>query len=339
MPVGAAALGHVFVSYSTADRALAEKLLRNLEAKGVRIWMAPRDIQPGSDYSEAIADALDRSTAVVALVSDSANLSRHVKAEIEIAFSRGKPLFPVRFRDIAPTKGLSLFLGLGHWTDLFGSDEASNLDRLAAALLAPEKGGAITPVPARPQPPAPRSSPPRAGSKILWATIGFSLLVISTVIVLAVLRTPAPSGRGATPVAVRTQMADTGIPSPPAQPARIATPSNPNGQAPDADALAVVTQFYAALSEGDGATAASLVVPEKRRSGFLSAAALTQFYGSLAAPLEIAEIAMGPDGRVRARYHYWISQSRACDGTSFVRVITSSDGTPLIAGIEAPGGC
>lgn len=182
-------LGHIFLSYSTTDRHLADDLLRRLESKNLRVWMAPRDVRPGSDYSESIQDAIETSAAVVALVSGEANRSRHVRAEIEIAFSCGKPLFPVRFSDIAPAKGLALFLGLGHWTDLFGADEAANLDRLAAAL------GQVRAVPEpQPPPPPPRSPPaappPRKGKANKWmiAAICLSLAVILGVAVLAILR-------------------------------------------------------------------------------------------------------------------------------------------------------
>jgi hypothetical protein len=196
--------GHVFLSYSTADRPLAETLLRRLESKGVSVWIAPRDIPPGSDYSEAIENALDSSSAVVALISQSANASRHVKAEIEIAFSRGKPLFPVRFQDIQPARGLSLFLNLGHWTDLFGSEEAASLDRLAAELIG--RSGRTVPPPAPPgaaapirPPPAPAPAPrrPAFSTRFLVVTIALSLVVIFAVMAVALLRKSGPAaGQG-----------------------------------------------------------------------------------------------------------------------------------------------
>ena len=183
--------GHIFLSYSTTDRDSADDLLRRLEAKGVRVWMAPRDVRPGSDYSESIQDAIETSAAVVALVSGEANRSRHVRAEIEIAFSCGKPLFPVRFSDVAPAKGLALFLGLGHWTDLFGAGEAANLDRLAAALNHPPSTSEPAPAPPPPPPRGPPAAPPPRKSKTnkwMIAAICLSLAIILGVAVLAILR-------------------------------------------------------------------------------------------------------------------------------------------------------
>ena len=187
--------GHIFLRYSTTDRSLADDLLRRLEAKNVRVWMAPRDVRPGSDYSESIQDAIETSAAVVALVSDEANRSRHVRAEIEIAFSCGKPLFPVRFSDIAPAKGLALFLGLGHWTDLFGAGEAANLERLAAALSHPPPTSGSAPPPPPPRSP-PAAPPPRKakGNKWMIAAICLSLAVLLGVAVLAILRNAGYGG-------------------------------------------------------------------------------------------------------------------------------------------------
>ena len=329
--------GHVFLSYSTVDKASADALLKGLESKGVRVWMAPRDVRPGSDYSEAIQDAIETSSAVVAVVSDSANLSRHVKAEIEIAFSRGKPLFPVRFHEVEPAKGLALFLGLRHWTDLFGGNQNSNLDRLATELRAGDSASA----------PTASSVPPQAilrarmnnkGNGYLVAMICVSLSVIVLVGVLALRRGARPSELPSTTAAAAQQNQYGLQPSRPRSALSAETAVQSSARR-DFDPTVVVTQFYNALSQGDGATAAGFVVPEKRVSGALSANALSEFYGSLASPLQVLDISLLPDGRVRARYQYRHPGGRVCDSVSFARVTVSAEGIPLIAGIEAPGGC
>ena len=37
----------IFISYATADKATAEAACAALEAKGIRCWIAPRDVVPG----------------------------------------------------------------------------------------------------------------------------------------------------------------------------------------------------------------------------------------------------------------------------------------------------
>ena len=48
----------VFISYSSADKAAADGVCHGLEARGVRCWMAPRDVIPGSDWQTALLDAI-----------------------------------------------------------------------------------------------------------------------------------------------------------------------------------------------------------------------------------------------------------------------------------------
>lgn len=123
--------GHVFVSHGSDDRIQANELAAFIEAKGAKAWIAPRNVRPGQDYSEQLQEAIEKSSAFVVLVSDKANRSPYVRAEVEMAFSLFKPIFPVRMADIQPAAGLALFLKIRHWTDAFGPDKEANLARLA----------------------------------------------------------------------------------------------------------------------------------------------------------------------------------------------------------------
>ena len=174
--------GHVFVSHSSDNRELANDLAAFLEARGVRIWIAPRDVRPGMDYSEQLQLAIENAVAFVVLVTDMANKSPYVRAETEMAFSNHKPIFPIRIADIQPAAGLALFLKIRHWTDAYGASKVSNLDRLARELQtlsggeSPASGAATPAFPAQP-PPAPASSqpattPPLAAAGLAAAATG-----------------------------------------------------------------------------------------------------------------------------------------------------------------------
>ena len=45
----------VFVSYSADDKPTADAVCATLENKGIRCWIAPRDILPGVDWGGAIS--------------------------------------------------------------------------------------------------------------------------------------------------------------------------------------------------------------------------------------------------------------------------------------------
>ena len=112
--------GHVFISHGSEDSQDADALADFIESRGMRAWIAPRDVRPGQDYSEQLQEALESCAAFVVLVTDKANKSPYVRAETEMAFSNGKPIFPVRNSDIQPGPGLAFFLKIRHWTDAFG---------------------------------------------------------------------------------------------------------------------------------------------------------------------------------------------------------------------------
>lgn len=158
--------GHVFVSHGSENRDEAQELAAFLEARGVRIWIAPRDVRPGMDYSEQLQQAIEQAAAFVVLVTDHSNKSPYVRAETEMAFSTEKPIFPIRMSDIKPASGLALFLKIRHWTDAFGRDRDANLDRLARELQtvsgAEVQEGAPPPPMAAPPPSPPPPPPPHS---------------------------------------------------------------------------------------------------------------------------------------------------------------------------------
>ncbi|WP_204350426.1 hypothetical protein, partial [Klebsiella pneumoniae] len=66
--------------------------------------------------------------------------------------------------------------------------------------------------------------------------------------------------------------------------------------------MTTVEAFYRALEVANGEEAARMVVPVKRRSGPLSAAALGRFYGSLSQPLRLIDVVVTGRDQYRARY-------------------------------------
>jgi hypothetical protein len=128
--------GHIFLSHGSENRDEANAITRYLEERGLKVWIAPRDVRPGVDYSEALQEAIEACAAFVVLVTDKANKSPYVRVETEMAFSLHKPIFPVRTTDVKPGPGLALFLKIRHWTDAFGPQREESMDRLARELRA-----------------------------------------------------------------------------------------------------------------------------------------------------------------------------------------------------------
>ena len=108
----------VFLSYASPDNALANSIVENLEQHGLRCWMAPRDVKPGTVYAEAIVRAINDAKALVLVLSTNAMASSHAGREVERAASKRKQIIAFRV-DAAPlSEELEYFLSNSQWIDV-----------------------------------------------------------------------------------------------------------------------------------------------------------------------------------------------------------------------------
>ena len=133
-----------FISYSNHDRTVADAAVAVLEQRGVRCWIAPRDVTPGLDWSEEIVEAIERSAVMVLVLSAHANDSQQIKREVERAVHRGIPIIPFRIEDVPLSKALEFFISSPHWLDALTPPLEEHLQYLAdtVQLLIERRGGA-----------------------------------------------------------------------------------------------------------------------------------------------------------------------------------------------------
>ncbi|MGQ0550150.1 MAG: TIR domain-containing protein [Armatimonadota bacterium] len=124
----------VFVSYSAKDKPTADAVVATLEVRGIRCWIAPRDVLAGMHYGEAIIDAINASKAMVLVFSKNANESSQIRLEVERAVSKGISIIPVRIEDVAPGKSLEYFIGPVHWLDALTPPLERHLEQLASTI-------------------------------------------------------------------------------------------------------------------------------------------------------------------------------------------------------------
>src|SRR6478672_11384954 len=109
---------HVFLSHSHQDAPVAELIVKALEDRGVKCWIAPRDVPAGGSYAEAILTAIENASCFVLIYSEQANVSSHVLREVERALNYGLNIVPVRFDDSPPSKSLDYLLATVHWLSI-----------------------------------------------------------------------------------------------------------------------------------------------------------------------------------------------------------------------------
>ena len=134
----------VFVSYASDDKPTADAVCATLENKGIRCWIAPRDILPGIDWGGAIVDAIHASRVMVLVYSAKANDSAQIKREVERAVNRGLTIIPFRIEDVPMSTTLEYFMSMPHWLDALTPPLQDHLDRLAETVrLILERAGAV----------------------------------------------------------------------------------------------------------------------------------------------------------------------------------------------------
>jgi TIR domain len=150
----------VFISHSHVDKPAADAACAVLEARGIRCWIAPRDIGPGQEWAASIIRAIREAKIMLLVFSRHANESSQVRREVERAAHSEKVLLPLRIDDVLPGETLEFFLSTPHWLDAITPPLEAHLEKLAdtcTSLLAAldTDHGSATSEAARPPSPGP----------------------------------------------------------------------------------------------------------------------------------------------------------------------------------------
>ena len=156
-----------FISYSSHDKVVADAACALLESRGIRCWIAPRDVTPGMDWGSEIIDAINGARVMVLVYSASANESGQIRREVERGVHKGIPIVPFRIEDVPMSKSLEYFISAQHWLDALTPPLEQHLDYLARTVTLllsrpgpPSETSDDTPEMDTPAPPPPLHEPP-----------------------------------------------------------------------------------------------------------------------------------------------------------------------------------
>jgi hypothetical protein len=124
----------IFVSYSQPDRDCALAIVQRLEAHGIKVWIAPRDVSPAADWAAEIIDAISAARLMLLVFSGNSNDSDQVRREVERAVHKQLRILPFRIEDVLPSKSLEYFLSTQHWMDAFPPPLEPHIERLCEYL-------------------------------------------------------------------------------------------------------------------------------------------------------------------------------------------------------------
>ena len=144
---------YVFVCYSRADMKVVDKVLRELEKGGHRMWIDREGIVGSQTWREEIVKALQQCRAVLFFGSRESYRSRHVATELTLAEEAHKPIIPVLLDDAPPEGDVRYFLARLHHLKLCGNDESCAIQVIHDTLVRIDgpTGYVAAPLPKRPE--------------------------------------------------------------------------------------------------------------------------------------------------------------------------------------------
>lgn len=148
----------VFVSHHSSKVEVAKAVETALQKRGVKCWIAPRDVDPGEPFDKSVRNAIDSSAAILLLFCAKSEKSRHVKRELILGDTAGRPIIPLRLEAIDPGE-LAYHLADSQWIDWIDRRD-SVIDRVASQ--AKSYAGQPDTTPPAP-PPASTEAEPAAG--------------------------------------------------------------------------------------------------------------------------------------------------------------------------------
>ncbi len=124
----------IFISYSSKDEDTALSVCVNLERRGIKCWIAPRDILSGESYGGSIVNAINNSLVMILIYSGNSNISPQVIREIERAVSKKIKIIPVRIDDSDLSNDMEYFISSSHWLDATSPPIEKHIDKIENAV-------------------------------------------------------------------------------------------------------------------------------------------------------------------------------------------------------------
>lgn len=151
----------VLISYSSLDKPQADAICNRLESQGIRCWIAPRDVPAGSEYADAIVQAIEAAQVLVLIYSSHADNSKQVRREVERAVHNGITIMPVRIENAEMSPAFEYYVGSIHWLDAITPPLEQHIDKLVTSLRAvlERRGGGAPAGTKPPMPPMPSVQP------------------------------------------------------------------------------------------------------------------------------------------------------------------------------------
>lgn len=147
----------VFVSYAHRDAPSVYALLEDVRERGINVWY-DEGIEPGSNWRDELAAAIDNCSSFVFFVSKASIASRNCLKEVNFALARNKRIVLVHLEPVELPAGLEMSLGDEQGIAVEHHEPAIVVDKLERAIRSEAKTS----------PPAATDSPARTDGVKRW---------------------------------------------------------------------------------------------------------------------------------------------------------------------------
>lgn len=107
-----------FISYSSKDKEIADRIVKAIESTNHLCWIAPRNIPFGTPYARGIMDGIDNSSTFLVLITENSIKSEDVLNEVDNAHALKKKIIPIRLSDIQLPRELNYYISRNQWINL-----------------------------------------------------------------------------------------------------------------------------------------------------------------------------------------------------------------------------
>jgi hypothetical protein len=125
----------VFISYTESNRHIADMIYSALKSKGIRGWVAHRDIAPGLNWPDEISKAISQSKIMILVLSLNTQKSLYISREVTLAADENIIIIPFCIEEVSLRGGLKLLLGNCQWINAFPKLQEKHLGQLIETVL------------------------------------------------------------------------------------------------------------------------------------------------------------------------------------------------------------
>ncbi len=110
-------MADVFISHSTLDKRIADHICTYLEEQGIKCWIAPRDIPPGSEWAVSINNAISEVKVMIIVYGKNTLASTQVPKEMNLADKKRKAILTYKIDETDLEGAYDYYLSGTHWIE------------------------------------------------------------------------------------------------------------------------------------------------------------------------------------------------------------------------------